>query len=165
MVFIINSCIFLLFLFFGVMRVLNIIVFYTVLLFGVGFFIHQGMEIYVMYVRHDILWKKAEAYLKSDVCSSKMRHQLDNYNLCDKSEEVLSLSPLTRAFFEELSKWHLCAEDRCTVLYYDITQHLYQIVVLAIVTLVVIMYFWKMVLALNQHRDMINYYALPGRRR
>lgn len=143
-------------------KMMNSFLYYIVLFFIVGFVVQNGVHLHTLYNKHFLQQKKALAYLQSDVCSQKMRHKLDNYNLCDQSEMIISMSPMLRALTEVLGDWHICANDRCSIVYYDITENLYQIVVFGVVFLLILMQISRLYFSEQQRKDLISLYSLPA---
>lgn len=146
-------------------KIVNSFLYYVSLVFVVGFVVQNGVYLHTLYNKHVLQQNKAIAYLQSDVCSQKMRHKLDNYNLCDQSEMIISMSPMLRALTDVLGKWHICANERCSIVYYDITENLYQIVFFVLVFLVILVQLSRLYLSEQQRRDLITLYSLPGNER
>ncbi len=144
------------------MMLLRRLLFYALTMFIVGFVVHNGVEIHRLYKEYEIKENKARAYLNSDVCSDKMRHKLDNYNLCDQSEMILSMSPMMRSLTDILSSWHICANSRCHLFYLDITDNILYIVCIFFFFLLLVPPFLRIFLDEGNRNAVIQMYQLPG---
>ena len=135
---------------------------WVVTFFTVGFVftqLHAYNDLHHQYLLKDT---KARTYLQSDVCSDKMRHKLDSYNLCDESEMIVSVSPRARALIEVLSRWHVCAESRCSVLYYDFTDNILTITALVVAFVFVTPQFLRLYFMERHRNSLVETYMLPG---
>ena len=65
---------------------------------------------------------------------------LREYDNCDAAELFVRLSPFNRAVYSLAEEVHVCGENRCAVLYMDITDRLPYIFVCVCVLLMLLLY-------------------------
>jgi len=84
--------------------------------------------------RFDTYWtdrakahKRASIFLKSETCTNpRVRATLGDFNLCDKSEDILSKEPFVAALYDVAEDLNICGHNRCTLLYVDVTKNFYK---------------------------------------
>jgi hypothetical protein len=88
---------------------------------------------------------------------------LGEFNLCDKSETILSKEPFIAALYDVAEDLNVCGHNRCTVLYVDVTKNLYKWVVGVI--LLAFIGVWVGLIDLKQMWDkkIMDHYTLPHR--
>ena len=75
--------------------------------------------------RHYQKSQAAYALLDSTVCQhAETRMSTGEFNNCHEAETFLHISPLHRAIFNLAEDLHVCGNDRCAILYMDITDRL-----------------------------------------
>jgi len=91
--------------------------------------------------RHDQSYTAARLLLDSEVCTrAHLRMSLREYDNCDTADAFVRLSPLTRAIYSLAEEMHICGENRCAILYMDITDRLPYIFVLVWLLLMLLFY-------------------------
>jgi len=74
---------------------------------------------------HSKSYTAAELLLDSEVCTrAHLRMNLREFDNCDGAELFVGVSPLNRAVYSLAEEMHVCGENRCAVLYMDITDRL-----------------------------------------
>lgn len=106
--------------------------------------------------------KQAMLYLESDVCvDTRKRANLGQFNLCIKSEEILSQKPFFRAMYDIAEDNSLCGRGKCYMFYTDVTSNIHKIIItLGCLTILV---FFLSSRKIKKHREemAMQYYSLP----
>jgi hypothetical protein len=119
--------------------------------------------------RFDTYWTKrtkdynrASVFQASETCTNpRVRASLGEFNLCDKSETILSKEPFVAALYDVAEDLNVCGHNRCTVLYVDVTKNLYKWVVGII--LLAFVGVWIGLIDLKQmwEKRVMDHYTLP----
>jgi hypothetical protein len=115
---------------------------------------HHFREYWYQYNRK---WKSAHALLESTVCQqADIRMRIGEFDNCYAAESFVTISPLHRAIHSVAEELHVCGNDRCAILYMDITDKLpYLFAVVVLVSLLLILKFWRD----WQHQRLVSYCA------
>jgi hypothetical protein len=90
---------------------------------------------------HSNTWASARLLLDSEVCTrANLRMELREFDNCEKAEAFIRISPFNRAVYSLAEEMHVCGNDRCAILYMDITDRLPYIFGLLAVLLILVMY-------------------------
>jgi hypothetical protein len=77
------------------------------------------------YHHHSRKNKSAYALLASDICTrAHLRMSIGAFNNCNEAQSYVDISPLQRAIYSLAEEMHVCGNDRCAILYIDITERL-----------------------------------------
>jgi len=109
-------------------------------------------------------YDRATVFIRSETCTNpRVRASLGEFNLCDKSETILSKEPFIAALYDVAEDLNVCGHNRCTVLYVDVTKNLYKWVVGVI--LLAFIGVWVGLIDLKQMWDkkIMDHYTLPHR--
>ena len=91
--------------------------------------------------KHSESYAAAQLLLDSEVCTRPhLRMSLREYDNCGVAEAFVRLSPLNRAVYSLAEEMHVCGENRCAILYMDITDRLPYIFVCVCMLLLLIFY-------------------------
>ena len=134
-------------------------------LFIVAFGVSHVGNLHRYWVDRSQEWRRARAYLSSENCVNPlMRAELGTFNLCERSEHILSRYPSMSAIHDVATDLNICGHDRCAILYVDVTANLHKIVLTVLVFSVMGM--WIFVKACSDRKAAANYdkYALPTKR-
>lgn len=72
-------------------------------------------------------YERATVFIKTETCTNpRVRATLGDFNLCDKSEEILTKTPLVAALYDVAEDLNICGHNRCSVLYVDVTKNLWK---------------------------------------
>ena len=117
---------------------------------------------YSYWTTHSKEYARAQVFIKTETCTNpRVRSQLGDFNLCDRSETILSQPPIVAALFDVARDLSICGNNRCSVFYIDITKNLFKFVLGTVVlaTLGV----WSGMLDLKQlyEQRIIDHYKLP----
>lgn len=110
-------------------------------------------------------YNRASVFIKSETCTNpRVRASLGEFNLCDKSESILSKEPFVAALYDVAEDLNVCGHNRCTVLYVDVTKNLYKWVVG--IFLLAFVGVWVGIIDLKQMWDkkIMDHYTLPVKR-
>lgn len=107
-------------------------------------------------------YHRATVFIKSESCvNPRVRASLGDFNLCDKSEEILTKIPLVAALYDVAEDLNVCGHNRCSLLYVDVTKNLWKWVV----GIIIIAFFgvWVGIIDLKQMWDekILEHYTLP----
>jgi len=98
-----------------------------------AFLVSKLHNFHMHWHKHSRTWHAARLLLDSDVCThAHIRMSLREFDNCNLAESVTALAPLSRAVYSVAEEMHLCGNNRCAVLYMDITDRLTYIVVIAL---------------------------------
>lgn len=90
--------------------------------------------------RYNHKFASATALLSSTVCQhAEVRMKTGEFNNCHEAEIFVHISPLHRAIYSVAEEMHVCGNDRCAILYMDITDRLSYLFVLAILILMLVL--------------------------
>ena len=90
---------------------------------------------------HSKKWQAARTLLDSEVCTeSALRMELREFDNCEIAETFVRITPLSRAIYSLAEEMHICGNNRCAILYMDITDRLPYIFTLITVLLVLILF-------------------------
>ena len=109
-------------------------------------------------------YDRATVFIRYETCTNpRVRASLGEFNLCDKSETILSKEPFIAALYDVAEDLNVCGHKRCTVLYVDVTKNLYKWVVGVI--LLAFIGVWVGLIDLKQMWDkkIMDHYTLPHR--
>jgi hypothetical protein len=109
-------------------------------------------------------YNRASVFQASETCTNpRVRASLGEFNLCDKSERILSKEPFVSALYDVAEDLNICGHNRCTVLYVDVTKNLYKWVVG--IVLIAFIGVWVGLIDLKQMWDqnVQDHYRLPHR--
>ena len=121
---------------------------------------------YTYWTEHSKEYTRASVFIKTETCTNpRVRSQLGDFNLCDRSETILSQPPIVAALFDVARDLSICGNNRCSVFYIDITKNLFKVLVGAVV--LAILGVWAGVLDLKHlwEERVINHYTLPIKRK
>lgn len=77
------------------------------------------------YIEHGKSYAAAQLLLDSEVCvRAHLRMSLREFDNCDTAEQFVRVSPLNRAVYSLAEEMHVCGQNRCAILYMDITDRL-----------------------------------------
>ena len=110
-------------------------------------------------------YDRATVFIRSETCTNpRVRASLGEFNLCDKSETILSKEPFVAALYDVAEDLNVCGHNRCTVLYVDVTKNLYKWVVGVI--LLAFIGVWVGLIDLKQmwEQRVMDHYTLPVKR-
>lgn len=110
-------------------------------------------------------YDRATVFIRSETCTNpRVRASLGEFNLCDKSETILSKEPFVAALYDVAEDLNVCGYNRCTVLYVDVTKNLYKWVVGVI--LLAFIGVWVGLIDLKQmwEQRVMDHYTLPVKR-
>ena len=112
--------------------------------------------------QYDRKANSANALLRSAVCQKpELRMSIGEFDNCHAAELFVTISPLHRAMHSVAEEMHVCGNDRCAILYMDITDKLSYFVLLGMLILLLMMTkFWRDL----QHQRLVSYcaqYKLP----
>ena len=109
-------------------------------------------------------YDRATVFIRSETCTNpRVRASLGEFNLCDKSETILSKEPFVAALYDVAEDLNVCGHNRCTVLYVDVTKNLYKWVVG--IFLLAFVGVWAGLIDLKQmwEQRVMDHYTLPHR--
>ena len=91
--------------------------------------------------KHSKSYAAAELLLDSEVCTRPhLRMGLREFDNCSSAEAFVGISPLNRAVYSLAEEMHVCGNNRCAILYMDITDRLPYIFVSVIILVALIVY-------------------------
>ena len=91
--------------------------------------------------RHSQSYAAAELLLDSEVCTRPhLRMGLREFDNCSSAEAFVLMSPLIRAVYSLAEEMHVCGNNRCAILYMDITDRLPYIFVSVVILIALIVY-------------------------
>lgn len=111
-------------------------------------------------------YERATVFIKTETCTNPRVYQsLGDFNLCDKSEEILTKTPIVAALYDVAEDLNICGHNRCSVLYVDVTKNLYKWV-FGIVTLA-FFGIWVGIIDMKQmwDKNYLERYSLPTKRK
>ena len=98
--------------------------------------IHNFFEYMHSYNRK---WKSAKTLLESEVCQeAQLRMSIGEFDNCHNAELFTAISPVYRAVYSVAEEIHLCGNNRCAILYMDITDRISYIFVIVMIVLMLI---------------------------
>ena len=90
---------------------------------------------------HGQKWTAAQLLLDSEVCTRpKLRMGNREFDNCASAESFVCMSPFSRAMYSLAEDMHVCVNDRCAILYMDITDRLPYIFALVMLLFVLVAY-------------------------
>ena len=90
---------------------------------------------------HTRKWEAAQLLLESEVCTRPhLRMNLREFDNCAAAEDYIRIKPFSRAVYSIAEEMHICGNDRCAILYMDITDRLPYIFTLLIMLMVLLSY-------------------------
>ena len=99
---------------------------------------HNFREYWYRYHRKSL---SAQALLDSSVCQqAEVRMKIGEFDNCYAAESFVTIHPMYRAIHSVAEEMHLCGNDRCAILYMDITDklpYLFAIIILSIILVIV----------------------------
>lgn len=134
-------------------------------LFITAFAVSQVGNLHKYYTLRYKEWTRAHAYLSSENCVNPlMRATLGTFNLCEKSEDILSRYPSMSAIHDVATDLNICGHGRCAILYMDVTQNLHKIVVTLLVFSIVGAWIFAKACADRKYAARANKFRLPTKR-
>lgn len=123
----------------------------------VAFFLtkcHNFREYWIQYHRKAL---SAQALLDSLVCQqADIRMKIGEFDNCYAAETFVSIDPVYRAIHSVAEEMHVCGNDRCAILYMDITDKLPYLFAIIILTIVLVIFkCWRDL----QHQRLMSYCA------
>ena len=74
---------------------------------------------------HSQKWEAAHLLLESEVCTRPhLRMGLRDFDNCAAAESFVCIRPFSRAVYSLAEDMHVCGNERCAILYMDITDRL-----------------------------------------
>lgn len=90
---------------------------------------------------HSHKWASAQLLLNSEVCTqAQLRMHLREFDQCGEAESFTRISPFSRAVYSLAEEMHVCGNDRCAILYMDITDRLPYIFACVILLITMVLY-------------------------
>jgi len=75
--------------------------------------------------------RKADLYLATDICTNPaIRSELEDYNECERSKLVSGQNPWLIGLYDTASNAHLCANNECVFLGFNLTTILGRLIIL-----------------------------------
>ena len=106
--------------------------------------------------------KQALIYVQSDVCiDTRKRATLGSFNLCSKSEEILTQKPFLRAMYDIAEDNSLCGRGKCYMFYTDVTSNIHKIIITLGCLSILICFLSTLKIKKHQEEQIVNYYSLP----
>jgi len=134
-------------------------------LFMVAFGVSHLGNLHGYWVTRAKEFERARAYLSSENCVNPlMRATLGTFNLCEKSEDILSRYPSMSALHDVATDLNICGHDRCAILYMDVTANLHKIVLTLLIFSVLGSWIFVKACADRKHAAAVDRYALPTKR-
>ena len=134
-------------------------------LFITAFGVSQVGNLHRYWVERSKEWSRARAYLSSENCVNPlMRAKLGAFNLCEKSEDILSRYPSMSAIPDVAVDLNVCGHDRCAILYVAVTTNLHKSVVTLLVFSAVGAWIFAKACADRKYAARVNKYTLPTKR-
>tara|TARA_B100001093_G_scaffold67796_2_gene57859 strand:- start:1251 stop:1688 length:438 start_codon:yes stop_codon:yes gene_type:complete len=134
-------------------------------LFITAFGVSQVGNLHRYYVDRSKEWERARAYLSSENCVNPlMRAKLGTFNLCERSENIMSRYPSMSAIHDVAVDLNVCGHDRCAILYVDVTNNLHKIVVTLLVFSVLGAWIFAKACADRKYAARVNKFTLPTKR-
>ena len=128
-------------------------------------FISAG-DMYDHYKHHARQYKKAQIYLKSDVCTNPfMIRDMQGDTKCSYYERVMDKTPLMAAIFDTAEDLHICGRGYCSLLGHNITNSLPQILATLAILAVILLWASGIQFRRNQQQHQQQYWSLPIRTR
>ena len=105
---------------------------------------------------HSSKWHAAHLLLDSEVCTRpNLRMELRDFDNCDAAETFVRISPFSRAVYSLAEEMHICGNNRCAILYMDITDRLpYVFTLMFVLCVLVIIKFTRD----QRHRQLLKRY-------
>jgi len=134
-------------------------------LFITAFGVSQLGNLHRYWVERSKEWGRARAYLSSENCVNPlMRATLGTFNLCERSEHILSRYPSMSAIHDVATDLNICGHDRCAILYVDVTNNLHKIVVTLLVFSVLGAWIFAKACADRKYNARESRYTLPTKK-
>ena len=107
-------------------------------------------------------WSAAEVLLASEVCTKTyIRMNLREFDNCAHAENSIAVRPFYKAIYSVAEELHVCGENRCAILYLDITDRLVYILPLVFLLAVVLVLKFGRDYRYESARAQYSAYALP----
>jgi len=105
----------------------------------VALVVSKTHSFWIHWHRHSVQWYAAELLLASDVCTKTyIRMHLGEFDNCAAALHSLAVRPFYKAVYSVAEEMHVCGENRCAILYMDITDRLVYILPLALLLAIVL---------------------------
>ena len=141
----------------------SLLVWNVVRFFFVMFIISQMGNFYDHYRQRQRAYEKAFEYLQTETCTNpRVRASLGDYSLCKQSEETLDKPPLFTAIVDTAEDIHICGNGYCSMLGYNITNSLPQVILTLGIFAVIILWASGIQLRRNRERERDSYWSLPS---
>jgi len=106
----------------------------------VAFVVSKMHSFWMHWHRHTRSWSAARFLLASDACTNPyVRMHLGEFDNCASAELCVAVRPLYKAIHSVAEEIHVCGENRCAILYMDITDRLVYILPLVMLLAVVLL--------------------------
>jgi hypothetical protein len=87
-----------------------------------AFVLTQFRNIHYYYNQRSEEFKRAEIYLKSDVCSNgELAALLGSFAQCEEAKRITDIYPFTRAWYDFLEDMYVCGHGRCDVFWSEVS--------------------------------------------
>ena len=105
----------------------------------VAFVVSKLHSFWIHWHRHSMSWSAAHILLASEVCTKTyLRMHLGEFDNCGAAELSVTVRPFYKAIHSVAEELHICGENRCAVLYMDITDRLVYILPLVMLLALVL---------------------------
>ncbi len=140
----------------------SVITFTTTLTF-IAYLLSKVGTFYNHYHARQRAYSRAQAYLKTELCTNpRVKATLGEYNLCDRSEQIMDHPPLFTAIIDTAEDIHFCGNGYCELLGHNITSSMPQIILtLGIIAMILLGVGWSG-WRKNREREAEQYWSLPG---
>lgn len=106
--------------------------------------------------------KKANRFLKTETCTNpRVKADLGDFNLCTKSEEIISQSPFFKALYDVAEDNSLCGRGKCYMFYTDVTSNIHKIIITLGILSILVCFLSGLQIKKDRHENAMNYYRLP----
>lgn len=128
----------------------------------VAFIVSKAHSFWLHWHGHSLTWSAAEVLLASEVCTKTyIRTSLREFDNCAKAEYSVAVRPFYKAIYSVAEEMHVCGENRCAILYMDVTDRLVYIVPLGFALAVVLVLKFGRDYRQESARVQVNEYSLP----
>ncbi len=105
---------------------------------------------------------RAHKFLETEAClNPRVRAELADFNLCHKSEEIISQSPMFRALYDIAEDNSICGRGKCYMLYVDVTSNIHKIIITLGIMLILVCFLSGARVKQHRNEDYLNSYRLP----
>jgi hypothetical protein len=133
---------------------------------SICFMISQLGNFHNHYRSRQRTYERAQSYLKTELCTNpRVKASLGEYNLCDRSEQIMDKPPLFTAIVDTAEDINLCGNGYCELLGHNITNSLPQIIITLGIIAVILLWASGVQLRRNNARRAMEHWSLPGQPR